>query len=152
MLIKEYLPLLSRVTMLVCFIPVVLGMGGNIGTQAATIMVRGLSTGRISLRHVGGVIFKEIRIALLLGVIYGILLGAAATFLVGMSNPAAFIVGLALLASMAIAAIIGSMLPMLLKLVHIDPAVATSPFVTTSVDLLGLLAFFGLAGRHLVAG
>jgi magnesium transporter len=152
LLIREYSALLSRVTLLVCFIPVVLGMGGNIGTQAATIMVRGLSTGRISARQVGGVIFKEIRIALLLGITYGTLLGLAATLLIGMSRTAGVIVGLSLLISMALASIVGSTLPMLLKLLHIDPAVATSPFVTTSVDLLGLLAFLGLAGRHLVSG
>jgi magnesium transporter len=151
-LIKGYAPLITRAALLVCFLPVVLGMGGNIGTQAATIMVRGLSTGRISLRHVGGVIFKEIRIALLLGTIYGALLGVAAVFLVGLDHAAGAIVGLSLLVSMAMAAVVGSMLPMLLKLVHIDPAVATSPFVTTAVDLLGLLAFFGLAGRYLVTG
>ncbi|MFQ5878120.1 MAG: magnesium transporter [Acidobacteriota bacterium] len=152
MLIKSYTPLLVRVTTLACFIPVVLGMGGNIGTQAATIMVRGLATGRISARQVGTVIFKEIRIALLLGAIYGALLGVAAVALVGMSARVAAIVGLALCASMVMAAIVGSVFPMLLKSVHIDPAVATSPFVTTSVDLLGLLAFFGLAGPYLLAG
>ena len=152
LLIRHYTPLLNQVTKLACFIPVVLGMGGNIGTQAATIMVRGLSTGRITLRQVGGVILKEIRIALLLGIIYGALLGLAAVLLIDMSRKAGFIVGLSLLVSMAMAAILGSMLPMLLKTVHIDPAVATSPFVTTSVDLLGLLAFFGLAGPHLLAG
>jgi len=152
MLIKGYAPLISEAVLLVCFLPVVLGMGGNIGTQAATIMVRGLSTGRISLRHVGGVIFKEIRIALLLGTIYGLLLALAAVFLVGLDNTAGAMVGLSLLVSMALAAVVGSMLPMLLKLAHIDPAVATSPFVTTAVDLLALLAFFGLASRHLVVG
>jgi magnesium transporter len=152
LLIKGYAPLITEAALLVCFLPVVLGMGGNIGTQAATIMVRGLSTGRISPRHVGGVIFKEIRIALLLGTIYGLLLGLAAVFLIGLDNTAGVIVGLSLLVSMAIAAVVGSMLPMLLKLVHIDPAVATSPFVTTAVDLLGLLAFFTLAGRYLVVG
>lgn len=151
-LIKGYASLISEAALLVCFIPVVLGMGGNIGTQAATIMVRGLSTGRISLRHVGEVIFKEIRIALLLGIVYGLLLGLAAVFLVGLDNAAGMVVGLSLLVSMALAAVVGSMLPMLLKLVHIDPAVATSPFVTTAVDLLGLLAFFSLASRHLVSG
>ena len=151
-LIKSYVPLLGRVTTLACFIPVVLGMGGNIGTQAATIMVRGLSTGRISLLRVGAAIFKEIRIALLLGSVYGTLLGFAAVILVEMSIPAGFIIGLSLLFSMTMAAVVGSMLPMLLKMLHIDPAVAASPIVTTSVDLLGLLAFFGLAARHLVAG
>jgi magnesium transporter len=152
LLIKAYAPLLSQATVLACFIPVVLGMGGNIGTQAATIMVRGLSTGRISLLQAGSVVFKEIRIAMLLGLIYGALLGVAAIVLVGMKGAAGFTVGLSLLASMTMAAVVGSMLPVLLKTIHIDPAVATSPFVTTSVDLLGLLAFFGLAGPQLVSG
>src|SRR5260221_2984694 len=152
LVIKAYTPLLARVLTLACFIPVVLGMGGNIGTQAATIMVRGLSTGRISILQVGSVIFREIRIALLLGLIYGALLGLAAVALFGLTGPAGAVVGLALWASMAMAAIVGSALPMLLKSVHVDPAVAPSPFVTTAVDLLGLLAFFGLAGPRLVGG
>jgi magnesium transporter len=151
LLIKEYTPLLSRAATLACFIPVVLGMGGNIGTQAATIMVRGLSTGRIGLRQVGGVIFREIRIASLLGLLYGTLLGLAAMVLVPMAPRGGLVVGLSLWVSMGMAAVVGSALPMLLKTVHIDPAVATNPFVTTSVDLLGLLAFFGLAGPHFVA-
>jgi magnesium transporter len=152
LLIKSYTPLLSQVITLACFIPVVLGMGGNIGTQAATIMVRGLSTGRISLRQVGSVVFKEIRIAILLGVGFGVILGGATVVLVGMDLRAGIVVGLSLWASMSIAAVVGSMFPMLLRSLHIDPAIATSPFVTTSVDLLGLLAFFGLAGPYLIRG
>lgn len=152
LVIKAYAPLLSRAVNLACFIPVVLGMGGNIGTQAATIMVRGLATGRIKLREVGWAAFKEIRIALLLGVIYGALLGLAAILVVDLSPTAGMIVGLSLWLSMGMAAVVGSVLPMLFKMAHIDPAVATSPFVTTSVDLLGLLVFFGLAGPHLVEG
>jgi len=151
LLIKAYTPLLSRATTLACFIPVVLGMGGNIGTQAATIMARGLSTGRISLRVVGEVIFKEIRIALLLGLIYGSLLGIAAVLLVRLKPAEGLAVGLSLWLSMAMAAVLGAALPMILKTIHVDPAVATSPFVTTAVDLLGLLAFFGVAGPHLVS-
>ncbi|OLD62776.1 MAG: magnesium transporter [Acidobacteria bacterium 13_1_40CM_2_68_5] len=151
LVIKAYMPLLSRATTLACFIPVVLGMGGNIGTQAATIMARGLSTGRITLRLVGGVIFKEIRIALLLGMIYGALLGVAAVLLVRLSPAEGLAVGLSLWLSMGMAAVLGAVLPMILKTIHVDPAVATSPFVTTAVDLLGLLAFFGVAGPHLVA-
>jgi magnesium transporter len=152
LLIRAYVPLLHQATVLACFIPVVLGMGGNIGTQAATIMVRGLSTGRISLVQAGTVIFKEVRIALLLGLFYGALLGMAAFLLGEMTITGGAVIGIALLASMTMAALFGSVLPVLLKTAHIDPAVATSPFVTTSVDLLGLLAFFGLAGRHLVSG
>ncbi|HZN04206.1 MAG TPA: magnesium transporter [Candidatus Polarisedimenticolia bacterium] len=152
LLIKAYTPLLSHAAVLACFIPVVLGMGGNIGTQAATIMVRGLATGRISVLQAGQVIFKEIRIALLLGLFYGTLLGLAAVPIVGMGAAAGVAIGLSLLASMTMAAVVGAMLPVLLKTMHVDPAVATSPFVTTAVDLLGLLAFFGLASRQLVGG
>ena len=143
--IKAYTPLPA----LACFIPVVLGMGGNIGTQAATIMARGLSTGRISLRVAGGVIFKEIRIALLLGFIFGALLGVAAIVLMRLGPVEGLAVGGSLWMSMGLASVLGAVLPMLLKTVHIDPAVATNPFVTTSVDLLGLLSFFIVAGPHL---
>ncbi|HUD73237.1 MAG TPA: magnesium transporter [Dongiaceae bacterium] len=152
LLIKAYAPLLSQATVIACFIPVVLGMGGNIGTQAATIMVRGLATGRISLLQAGGVVFREIRIALLLGLIYGGLLGIAAILLVKMQPMAGVWVGFSLLASMTMAAVIGALLPVVLKTLHVDPAVVTNPFITTIVDLVGLLAFFGLAGRHLISG
>ena len=97
-------------------------------------------------------VFREIRIALLLGLIYGALLGLASVLLVDLSAKGGVVIGLSLLVSMTMAAIVGSVLPVVLKAVHIDPAVATSPFVTTAVDLLGLLAFLGLAGRHLIAG
>jgi len=119
--------------------------------HAATIMARGLSTGRISLRLVGGVIFKEIRIALPLGMIYGALLGVAAVLLVRLSPAEGLPVGLSLWLSMGMAAVLGAVLSMILKTIRVDPAVATSPFVTTAVDLLGLLPFFGVAGPHLVA-
>lgn len=152
LVIQAYTPLLSRFVRLACFIPVVLGMSGNIGTQAATIMVRGLATGRIRLRDLGRVVFKEIRIALLLGMFYGALLGVAAVWLVKLTPASGLAVGLSLWLSMAMAAVVGTTLPLLLKTLRIDPAVATGPFVTTSVDLLGLLAFFGMAGPRLVEG
>jgi magnesium transporter len=152
LLIKSYTPLLSRALTLACFIPIVLGMGGNIGTQAATIMVRGLATGRITMRDASRVVFKEIRIALLLGAFYGALLGAAATALVGLRLSAGLAVGLSLWMSMVLAAVVGTLLPVVLRSLRIDPAVATGPFVTTSVDLLGLLAFFGVAGPRLIDG
>jgi magnesium transporter len=145
LVIKAYTPLPP----LACFIPVVLGMGGNIGTQAATIMARGLSTGRISLRGSGVVIFKEIRIALLLGLVFGALLGIAASALMRLGPVEGLAVGASLWLSMGLASVLGALLPVLLKTLHIDPAVATNPFVTTSVDLLGLLSFFLVAGPHL---
>jgi magnesium transporter len=145
--ISHYESLLARAVLLAGFIPVILGMGGNIGTQCSTIIVRGLATGRIEIREVWRVIFRETRIALVLGLIYGLLLGLGGTALLGLPLNVGLLLGLALLASMVIAALIGSSVPMVLKRMGIDPAVATGPFITTSVDVLATLVFFQLAVR-----
>jgi len=73
---------LQTVLALAAFIPIVMGMGGNIGTQSSTIMVRGLATGRINMQELGKVIFKEMRVGLLLGGFYGVILGVLAYFLI----------------------------------------------------------------------
>jgi magnesium transporter len=144
-IIAHYEGLLAVEVLLAGFIPVILGMGGNIGTQCSTIIVRGLATGRIEIREIWSVIFRESRIALILGVIYGVLLGLGGAALLGLSTNVALLLGLSLLASMFIAALIGSSVPMILKKIGIDPAVATGPFITTSVDVLATLIFFQLA-------
>jgi magnesium transporter len=143
--IAQYESLLREAVVLAGFIPVILGMGGNIGTQCSTIIVRGLATGRIEIREIWRVIFREMRIAIILGLIYGVLLGVGGSALLGLSPSVALVLGLSLLSSMAIAALIGSSVPMILKRIGIDPAVATGPFITTSVDVLATLVFFQLA-------
>ncbi|MFQ5768709.1 MAG: magnesium transporter, partial [Acidobacteriota bacterium] len=145
--INHYQGMLTRVVMLAGFIPVVLGMGGNIGTQCSTIIVRGLATGRIEVREIWRVIFLQVRIGSILGLIYGCLLGIGSNLLLGVSPRFALMLGLALLSSMMIAAVIGSAVPMLLRRMGIDPAVATGPFITTSVDVLATLVYFNLAFR-----
>jgi magnesium transporter len=143
--ITHYQGVLARVVVLAGFIPVILGMGGNIGTQSSTIIVRGLATGRIEIREIWHVVFREVRIAVVLGAIYGVLLGLGGAFLLGVGPAISVLLGLSLLASMLIAALIGSSVPMILKRLGIDPAVATGPFITTSVDVLATLVFFQLA-------
>ena len=139
------------------FFPVILGMGGNIGTQSSTIIVRGLATGRIELRLIGTAILKEIRIALVLGLAYGALLTIAAWIL--LKSPigsgrvpallAGLIVGLSLFLSMSIAAVIGTLLPVLLKTIGLDPARATGPFVTTSIDVVGSIVYLSMVSALL---
>ncbi|MCZ6832423.1 MAG: magnesium transporter [Acidobacteria bacterium] len=124
---------------------VILGMGGNIGTQCSTIIVRGLATGRIEIRELWRVIFREVRIAMILGLIYGTLLGLGGLVLLQISPSVALLIGLSLLASMIIAALFGSALPMLLSRMGVDPAVATGPLITTSVDVMAIAIFFQLA-------
>jgi magnesium transporter len=135
---------LNRFAYLAAFIPVIMGMGGNIGTQSSTIVVRGLATGRISVRDFWGVVSKEILIGLILGVFYAVLIGTVAHFQYTFVM-LALTVGAAVIVSMTVAALVGSGVPLLLARVNIDPAVATGPFVTTSIDIISVYCYFILA-------
>ena len=131
---------------LAAFIPVIMGMGGNIGTQSSTIIVRGLATGRVSIENSIKILFKEIRVGLMLGILYGLLLGIFAVFkFLDVSPMLGIVVGTSICISMIIAATIGSLVPLVLNRFEIDPAVATGPFVTTSIDILGVACYFLIA-------
>lgn len=135
---------------LAAFIPVVLGMGGNVGTQTLTIMVRSITTGRVEFRQAWSVLGREMLVGFLLGVAYGVAL-AATGLLVNWGRTGVdpwvigLIVGSSTLACMTMAAAVGSALPLLLHRLNIDPAVATGPFVTTAMDILGVLVYFNIA-------
>ena len=135
---------------LAAFIPVIMGMGGNIGTQSSTMIVRGLATGRVSLENSVKILFKEIRVGLILGILYGLLLGLFAIFqFINVSPMIGVVVGLSICISMIIAATIGSLVPLILNRFEIDPAIATGPFVTTAIDILGVAFYFIVAGVFL---
>ncbi|MCK5695016.1 MAG: magnesium transporter [Desulfobacula sp.] len=139
---------LAKFTSLAAFIPVIMGMGGNIGTQSSTIVVRGIATGRIDLQDFSKVVLKELAVGLILGVIYGLFIGVIARFAFAselFALPLAFAVGLAILSSMSIAALVGSMVPLIFERLNIDPAVATGPIVTTSIDIVSVYCYFMIA-------
>lgn len=139
---------LLKFTSLAAFIPVIMGMGGNIGTQSSTIVVRGIATGRIDLQDFSKVVMKELAVGLILGIIYGLFIGVIArlTFAAdAFSTPLAVSVGLAVVSSMSIAALVGSMVPLIFERLNIDPAVATGPFVTTSIDIVSVYCYFSIA-------
>ena len=135
---------LSKFIYLAAFIPVIMGMGGNIGTQSSTIVVRGLATGRLNIRDIWSVVFKELAIGLILGVIYGALIGIVAQVRYD-TETLAISVGVALICSMSIAALVGSLVPMLFARINIDPAVATGPLVTTAIDIISVFFYFTIA-------
>ena len=143
-IIGEYESSLSKIAYLAAFIPVIMGMGGNIGTQSSTIIVRGLATGRINVRDIWSVVFKELSIGLILGLVYGLLIGAVAQFRYSM-EALALSVALAVICSMSIAALVGSLVPMGFARINIDPAVATGPLVTTSIDIISVFFYFLIA-------
>ena len=143
-IIGEFEGRLIKFAYLAAFLPVIMGMGGNIGTQSSTIVVRGLATGRLNIRDVWAVVFKELSIGFILGVVYGLVIGTVAQLKYG-TYALAFSVGLAVISSMSVAALVGSLVPMGFARVNIDPAVATGPFVTTSIDIISVFFYFKIA-------
>ena len=108
------------------------------------IVVRGLATGRINVREFWRVVSKEFAIGLILGVFYAVLIGTVAQFHYAVPMLATA-VGLAVIVSMTVSALVGSGVPLLLARINIDPAVATGPFVTTSIDIISVYCYFILA-------
>ena len=125
------------------FFPVVMAMGGNTGTQAATIVVRGLATGDIGLVNIGKRLWMELRVALINGIICGGILGLIVGFWVE-DYRLGLIVNAALFLIIVISGLIGTAVPLALKRLNVDPALAAGPFVTTSNDILSLLIYLGL--------
>ena len=149
-IIGIYEQMLENIIALAAFIPVIIGMGGNIGTQSSTLIVRGMATGRIELGNELKVLFKELKVGLILGLLYGLMLGAFANFQFFNYGPMiGVVVGLSICSSMLIAVAVGSITPLILRKLDIDPAIATGPFVTTSIDILGVLLYFLIAGQFL---
>ena len=141
--IKQFESSLEKVIALSFFFPVIMAMGGNTGTQAATVVVRGLATGDISLMNIGKRLWMEMKVALVNALVCSILLGViVGSWLSDYSLGS--VVGLALVLIIVIAGVIGSAVPLTLKKLNIDPALATGPFVTTSNDILSLLVYLGL--------
>ena len=147
-IIGAFESILSQTVVLAGFIPIIMGMGGNVGTQTSTIIVRGIATGRVRLNEVSKVVLKEIRIGMLLGILYGILLGVLTYFrYLQYSDPLMLgvVVGSSVFIAMTIAVTIGSAIPLVLSRMDIDPAISTGPFVTTAIDILGVLIYFYIA-------
>lgn len=135
---------LKKLAYLAAFIPVIMGMGGNIGTQTSTIVVRGLATGRLNIRDTWAVVFKELAVGFILGAVYGIMIGTVAQLRYSVAMVAVS-VGLAVISSMVVAALVGSIVPMGFARINIDPAVATGPFVTTAIDIVSVYFYFQIA-------
>jgi len=135
---------LSKLAYLAAFIPVIMGMGGNIGVQSATITVRGLATGRLAIRDIWSVVFKQLVVGMMLGLFYGLIVGTVAQ-LKYTRELFAMSVALAVFASMTMAALAGSLVPMTLAKINVDPAIASGPFVTTAIDIISVTFYFIIA-------
>lgn len=135
---------LEQVVALVAFIPLLIDAGGNVGAQSSTVIIRGLNLQEVPLKKAMGVVTRETIVGVLLGVILGLVVIVWAYFLEG-SWGVAVVVGTSLLAIALLASVIGSALPFLFSKLGLDPALMSAPFITSVVDVLGVLIYFWAA-------
>lgn len=135
---------IERVAALAVFMPMVAGMGGNAGIQTITLVVRSIALGEVDTRDALRVLRHEALIALTKGVVIGLIVAVVAAAWKG-SPWLGLIVGLAMLANIANATLVGVLVPLLLKRLRADPALASGVIVTTFSDVVGFLVFLGLA-------
>lgn len=142
--LDQYETTLSTVIQLSAFLPIVMGMAGNVGTQAATVAARGLATGSIKVSNFASLLLKELSVGLLLGTFYGELLGAVSFLMFqNFSGVVKLVitVSVSIMLNICLAAIIAASLPMLFQRLGTDPALASGPFVLTSIDVLGVINY-----------
>jgi len=136
--------LLAEVVLLAAFIPLLIGTGGNIGSQSATVVIRGLATGEIRPRRALSIIGREVSVGLLLGVTLGVAV-LAWSFWLGRDSDVSLVVALTLFAVATVATAVGSALPFVFRLSRVDPALVSAPLVSTIMDISGVGVYFGVA-------
>ncbi len=142
--ISAFEEVLGKVIALAAFIPVLIDTGGNTGTQSATLIIRAIATGELTLRRWLSVVTKESAVGILLGTALGSVLYLWSYVWKG--DPRVSVaVGLAVVFIVLFANLVGSLLPILLTKLRLDPAVVSSPLITTVMDVTGLLIYFGIA-------
>ena len=132
---------------LVASIPMLMDTGGNCGSQASTLAIRGLALGEIEPKNLWQVLWKELRVAMLLGVALASVNFLRIAFLTNYGTNVALIISLTMFCTIVIAKLIGGSLPLLAKAVHLDPALMASPLITTMVDAASLTILFTIATR-----
>ena len=150
-IISYFNNLLEQIIILAAFIPVIIGIGGNVGTQSSTIVVRGLATGRVDVANTIPLILKEVVVGSLLGATYGLIIGFASEYISGNTTTnLGVVIGLSIFCSMTIATAVGASVPLILKKLNYDPAISTGPFVTTAIDIIGVALYFLIASTILI--
>lgn len=141
LVIENFEQTLESIAMVAIFIPLIMGMGGNIGTQSSTVFTRGLVLGHIEIENFLEHFFKELRVGLTIGALMGIMAGLMATIWLGFPM-LGLAVGLALFATMTVASLLGFLVPFILIKLKIDQAAGSAPIITTIKDLVALLIYF----------
>ncbi|MBT8494665.1 MAG: magnesium transporter [Deltaproteobacteria bacterium] len=137
---------IESLAMLMWFVPLVISVGGNSGSQSATLIIRAFAVGGLEMNHAGRVLMRELVVGLKLGVIVG-LAGVGAVLLDAETRNLAMVLtmSLSVVAIVTVGGLLGSGVPMILRRLGIDPAVASTPFIASMVDVAGLVIYFEIA-------
>jgi len=135
---------LTDVVALSFFIPLLIGTGGNIGSQTVTLIVRAMALNEVAMRDIAWIVFKEMRVALVLGGVMAVAAYVRADLL-GVSADIGVVVALTIIAICVWAATVAAALPLVLRRLRVDPAVVSAPLITTVVDGTGLIIYFEIA-------
>ncbi|GDX81190.1 magnesium transporter MgtE [Deltaproteobacteria bacterium] len=142
-LIHHFDPLLKSDLVLAGFIPIVMGMEGNVGIQSATVTVRGIATGRID-SALGKAVGQEVFNGVVLGMVFALIIGGY-SYVRFQDSRVSLSVAIAVVTGMTSASLVGTLVPLTLRRLGVDPAIATGPFVTTAMDGLGLTIYLTTA-------
>jgi len=135
--------ILGLLVALTFYIPILMDMGGNVGSQSSAITIRGLATGQLHLGELWKIIWSETKVGFLIGAMTGLLIFVVAYFW-QKSYVMGIIIGLSLCITVMLSATVGTLLPLVFMWLNIDPAIAACPFITTVVDVGSLLVYFSL--------
>lgn len=151
-IITHYETALEQVVLLTAFIPLLMDTGGNAGGQTSVTVIRGLSLGEVKMGNILQILWKEFRVSLLCGITLSSVVFGKAMLVDRASAAVAAVIALTVLATVMVAKLVGASLPILAKRIGFDPAVMASPFITTIVDAVALLIYFGFATMILNIG
>jgi magnesium transporter len=143
-IINNYEAAFSTLPILVAFIPMIMDTGGNCGSQAATLIIRGLALDEIKTKDILKVIWKELRVSFVIGIILAICNGIR-IYIQYSDIKLSIIVGATLIITAMMAKLLGGILPIIAKKLKLDPAIMASPLITTIVDSASVWVFFSIA-------
>ena len=151
-IIEKYEAAFAAVPILVAFIPMIMDTGGNCGSQSSTLIIRGLALDEIKITDILRVVWKEIRVALIVGITLALVTAVRIYFQYGKIYSGqvvnlSLVVGLTLIATAIISKLVGGILPIIAKKLKLDPAIMAAPLITTIVDMCSILVFFRFAVR-----
>ncbi len=149
--ISQFEATLQQIVALAVLMPIVASMGGIAGTQTLTVMVRGIALGRITFNNAKRTLLKEVSVSIVTGLSFAFFVGLVARFwFPEYGNALGFVIAAAIMVNLLAAGLAGALIPLTLQRLHIDPALASGTILTTVTDVVGFLAFLGLATIYLL--